>query len=90
MSWDRLGDLSFRGLVLRRPRAYGHFPRAECRISLLSRRAGTGRHTGAGRSGGHEVTKHMLTIVDTWRSYIPCLARTRARVVKLLERPSER
>ena len=33
----RSRDLSFRGFVLRRPRAYGYFPRADRRISSLSR-----------------------------------------------------
>ncbi len=83
-------DLSFRGLILRRPRANGHFPRADRRISPLSRRVGTGRHTRIGRSGGHEVPKHALTVIDTCRSRIPCLIRAGAWVFKLLEYPTQR
>ena len=58
---DRPGDLSSRG----RPRAYGHLPPVDRRISPLFRRPGIDRHTGTGRSSGHEVTKPVLTKVDS-------------------------
>ena len=58
------GDLWFRALILRRPRADGHCPRADRCIFSLSKRTGTSYHTRRSKTEGHGATAEMLTVID--------------------------